>query len=348
MPSQDTLKINFQKIKNQLDQLRNKPINLLIAIIAGMFVGIFLFIFAQFFIVSPLKAETIFIVEQGSSGQKIAQQLTQKNIISSPLFFRIFLKLSGKDGKIHAGEYAFKANESIGDIAGKMIQGEVFFRQITIIEGATVKQIRQQLQENQFLSGKITQSPEEGSLLPQTYNFIANTGRDEMLKRMGEAMAETLDSLWEQRDKDIFIKTKREAIILASIIERETGIASERGRVASVFYNRLINDWPLQTDPSLIYYASNRLGFLNRPIRQSDLRRKHPYNTYRNRGLPPTAIANPSKDALYATLHPKKTRYFFFVADGKGGHAFSRTLKEHNEHVKKWREIEKQRKKAAQ
>ena len=210
------------------------------------------------------------------------------------------------------GEYAFKANASIGDIAGKMIQGAVFFRQITIIEGATVKQIRQQLQANQFLSGKITLTPEEGSLLPQTYNFIANTGRDEMLKRMAEAMDKTLDSLWEQREQDIFIKTKREAIILASIIERETGVASERGRVASVFYNRLINDWPLQTDPSLIYYASNRLGFLNRPIRQSDLRRNHPYNTYRNRGLPPTAIANPSKDALYATLHPKKNQIFLF------------------------------------
>ncbi|MCH9845462.1 MAG: endolytic transglycosylase MltG [Alphaproteobacteria bacterium] len=292
---------------------------------------------------SILKQDADVIIDVGSSGIKIANHLQNNNVIANRHLFRIALMLS--DGQLQAGEYRLNAGNSIWQIIQKMRDGEVLLRQFTLVEGHTVKRALQLLNDNQYLTGKITLTPQEGSLLPQTYLYHRGLPRNQMIRVMAKAMDEKLDELWQQRDPKITLKNQQEVIILASLVERETGIASERKHIAAVFYNRLRNDWPLQTDPTLIYWESDRLGFMNRPIRRSDLRRRHKFNTYLYRGLPPTAIANPGEEAIRAVLNPITTKDYFFVADGTGGHAFAETLAGHNRNVTKWRAIEAKQKK---
>ena len=292
---------------------------------------------------SPLKQEHDVLVAIGSSGVRVASNLQANNVISNRHLFRIALMLT--DGKLKAGEYRLNAGDTIWQIIQKMRAGKVLLRQFTLVEGHTVKHTLQLLNDNQYLSGKITLKPQEGSLLPQTYLFHRGIPRNQMIRVMAEAMDKKLEELWQQRSPKAVLKNKAEAIILASLVERETGVSSEREHIAAVFYNRLRNDWPLQTDPTLIYWESEKLGFMNRPIRRSDLRRRHEFNTYLYRGLPPTAIANPGEAAIRAVLNPISTKDYFFVADGTGGHAFSETLAGHNKNVTKWRAIEKKRNK---
>ncbi len=292
---------------------------------------------------SILKQDTNVMVDIGSSGIKIASHLQNNHVINNRHLFRIALMLT--DGELQAGEYRLDAGNSIWQIIQKMRAGKVLLRQFTLVEGHTVKRALQLLNDNQYLTGEITLMPEEGSLLPQTYLYHRGLPRNQMIRVMANAMEKKLDELWQQRDPKVTLKNKTEAIILASLVERETGIASERKHIAAVFYNRLRNDWPLQTDPTLIYWESDRLGFMNRPIRRSDLRRRHEFNTYLYRGLPPTAIANPGEASIRAVLNPIITKDYFFVADGTGGHAFAETLAGHNRNVTKWRAIEAKRKK---
>ncbi len=211
---------------------------------------------------------------------------------------------------------------------------------IAMAEGTTVWQVVEALKAADFLSGEISALPPEGMLAPDSYEVSAGDQRSELIGRMQAAQQAILDQAWAGREKGLPLKTPQEALTLASIVEKETGIADERPIVASVFINRLKKGMRLQTDPAVIYGLTEGRGTLGRGLRQSELRRRTPYNTYVVVGLPPTPIANPGRDAIEATLHPAKTDYLYFVADGSGGHAFAATLAEHNANVAKWRAIE--------
>jgi UPF0755 protein len=213
---------------------------------------------------------------------------------------------------------------------------------VTLAEGVTSWQVVQSLRAADFLAGDIAEVPPEGTLSPDSYEVKPKTERAEILADMGARQTATLAELWASRAKDLPYKTPQEALIMASIVEKETGIATERARVASIFINRLAEGMKLQTDPTVIYGVTKGEGILGRGLRQSELKRETPWNTYVIDGLPATPIANPGRDSIAAALNPDTTKYLFFVADGTGGHAFAETLKEHNINVAKWREIEAQ------
>jgi peptidoglycan lytic transglycosylase G len=211
---------------------------------------------------------------------------------------------------------------------------------IALAEGATSWQVLDALKAVDFLEGEAPDLPAEGSLAPDSYEVRAGSDLGAVVERMQRAQVGRLAEAWEGRAKDLPLKTPEEALILASIIEKETGVRSERAQVASVFINRLNRRMRLQTDPTVIYGVTNGIGVLGRGLRQSELRRETPYNTYVIPALPPTPIANPGVEAIKAALNPASTDYLFFVADGTGGHAFAVTLREHNRNVAKWRKIE--------
>jgi len=214
---------------------------------------------------------------------------------------------------------------------------------VTLAEGVTSWQVVEALKRADFLTGEIADLPPEGSLAPDSYEVEKGSDRAALVARMQEAQTRILDALWASRASGLPYDTPQEALIMASIVEKETGVADERPQVASVFVNRLERGMRLQTDPTVIYGITNGQGVLGRGIRQSELRRETPYNTYVIDGLPPTPIANPGRLSIEAALNPDTTDYIFFVADGTGGHAFAVTLEEHNANVARWREIERQR-----
>ncbi|NJM83027.1 MAG: endolytic transglycosylase MltG [Tabrizicola sp.] len=213
---------------------------------------------------------------------------------------------------------------------------------VTLAEGVTSWQVVETLKRADFLNGVVDEVPPEGTLSPDSYEVERGTERAALLGQMTERQTAALAELWAQRAADLPYDTPEEALIMASIVEKETGVAEERKQVASVFINRLQQGMKLQTDPTVIYGLTKGEGVLGRGLRQSELRRETPWNTYVIDALPPTPIANPGRLSIEAALNPDKTDYLFFVADGTGGHAFAETLEEHNENVKKWREIEAQ------
>lgn len=227
--------------------------------------------------------------------------------------------------------------------AALVAAGTPMAHRISIAEGVTSWQIMDALQKADFLTGEIGAAPAEGSLAPDTYEVERGASRSAIVARMAEAQTRILAAAWEARDPEIPLESAEEALILASIIEKETSVPEERDVVSSVFVNRLNRGMRLQTDPTVIYGITNGVGTLGRGLRRSELRGATPYNTYVIPALPPTPIANPGRDAILAAVQPAETDYIFFVADGTGGHAFARTLVEHNENVARWREIERSR-----
>ncbi|VDC31794.1 endolytic transglycosylase MltG [Pseudogemmobacter humi] len=211
---------------------------------------------------------------------------------------------------------------------------------VTLVEGATSWQVADALKRADFLSGEVASVPPEGALAPQSYDVEKGSDRAALIARMTRAQEDILAALWPGRAPDLPYDTPEEAMIMASIIEKETGVPDERGLVASVFVNRLRQGMRLQTDPTVIYGITKGEGVLGRGLRQSELRRATPYNTYVIAGLPPTPIANPGRASIGAALNPQESDYVFFVADGTGGHAFAVTLAEHNANVARWRAIE--------
>ena len=214
---------------------------------------------------------------------------------------------------------------------------------ITLAEGVTSWQVVDALKRAEFMTGEIAEVPPEGTLAPDSYEVARGADRAELLALMAERQAATLAELWATRVEGLPYDTPEEALIMASIVEKETGIAEERKQVASVFVNRMRQGMRLQTDPTVIYGVTRGEGVLGRGLRQSELRRETPWNTYVIDGLPPTPIANPGRLSIEAALNPDTTDYLYFVADGTGGHAFGRTLAEHNENVARWRAIEAER-----
>lgn len=287
--------------------------------------------------------EKLVLIRQGKGISAIAHVLEENQVIAQPIIFKIAARFGDS---LKAGEYLFPARASMAEIISIMEEGKVFDRKITLIEGLTSHQIIKRLNNREDLTGeKLVKTPKEGSLLPNTYHFTSLETRTDIINRMQTAMRETIDELWETRQSNLPIQTKEEAIILASIVEKETSIDKERAKVAGVFINRLNRGIALQTDPTVIYAITKGKiqeegkGPLGRRLLRKDLAINSPYNTYKNAGLPPGPIANPGKASIAAVLNPDSHNYIFFVADGTGGHAFAKTLKEHSQNVAKWRKI---------
>ena len=240
------------------------------------------------------------------------------------------------------GEYSFQKNASLRDVIGTIVEGKVVQHAVTIPEGLTSEQIVARLSDNDIFAGTVREMPREGTLLPETYKFPRGTTRDQVIQRMQQTQKRVLAEIWERRNPDVPVKSPEQLVTLASIVEKETGKADERSRVAAVFVNRLRQKIKLQSDPTIIYGLVGGKGTLGRPIKRSEIQQPSPYNTYVIEGLPPGPIANPGRASLEAAANPARTRDLFFVADGTGGHAFTETYDQHQKNVAKLRAMEKQ------
>jgi len=288
----------------------------------------------------PLSAPATVTIDRGSSLGRIAETLQDAGVIADQSLFALLVKAQGAESSLIAGEYRFDAGISLSDVIGALRQGAITVYRVTIPEGLTSAEVIARLRTEDVLSGSVDAVPPEGTLLPDTYQVHRGDTRQSVVDRMQESMAETLDRLWPERADDLPLIGKEEAVILASIVEKETGVASERARVAGVFINRLKAGMRLQTDPTVIYALTEGAGPLGRPLTRKDLEVASPYNTYIVAGLPPGPIANPGEAAIAAALNPETHGYYYFVADGSGGHAFSKTLAEHNRNVARWRQVQ--------
>lgn len=283
----------------------------------------------------------VVMLRKGAGLTEIAATLEREGAIRSKSMFAAAAQVTGAAKALKAGEYEFKSRASMASILRDIREGKIVIHQVTIPEGMTSEAAVAALMAQQDLTG-VAAAPPEGSILPETYQYERGEDRSAVLKRMMEAQDELLALLWEKRQPGLPIKTPQEAVTLASIVEKETGIAEERPQVAAVFVNRLRKGMRLESDPTIIY-GLNGGKPLGRGLRASELARPNAYNTYQINGLPPTPIANPGRAALAAVLDPPQTDYLFFVADGSGGHVFATTYDEHLKNVAKWRNVERQR-----
>ena len=284
---------------------------------------------------------TLVLLPRGAGVSEVSRVLKSSGVIRSELLFQVLARTTGAGRSLKAGEYDIPSRTSVLSILSDLQAGRTLHRSVTLPEGRTSAMIVRQLQNTEWLSGDVD-VPEEGVLLPETYRADRGDSRQSLLDRMRSDQQALLDRLWASRQPGLPFSSPREAVILASIVEKETGQADERRRVAGVFINRLRMGMRLQSDPTVIY-AISRGEPLGRGLRASELLSRSPWNTYAYSGLPPTPIANPGKASLEAVLDPIKTQELFFVADGRGGHVFARTLSEHNANVARWREIERAR-----
>ncbi len=298
-----------------------------------------LFIYAQIFGPGP-KAMTEVTFAHGMSVAAMGRELESKQVIHSAAIFRLMARFRGHAADIKAGTYDFPAGASLMTVLSQMEQGKVVQTFITVPEGVTSAQVVRKLMKMTDLTGDIDVPP-EGSILPETYLYQRGETRQAVLDRMLEAGRKTLDDLWAKRAPGLPFANKEDALIMASIVERETGLPSERPRVAAVFINRLRDGMRLGSDPTVIYGISHGEP-LGRGLRKSELETWTPWNTYLIDKLPMTPIANPGKASIAAVLNPAPTKDLYFVADGSGGHAFAATYEEHLANVAKWRAMEGQ------
>lgn len=289
----------------------------------------------------PLAESAIVLLKPGTSVAGISAELERTGAIRHATLFSLAVRVRDQATALKAGEYEIPAGASVFEIIDLLVKGKSILHYLTAPEGKTTRQILALIAADDTLEGDITLAPDEGALLPETYAFTRGQTRDGLIATMMKAQGAVLDALWEKRANDLPFSTRQEAITLASIVEKETGVAEERPRIAAVFVNRLKRGMRLQSDPTIIYGLTQGEP-LGRGLRQSELARESPYNTYIVSGLPPTPIANPGRAAIEAVLNPADTDDLFFVADGTGGHAFAPSLEEHNRNVAKWRQIERQ------
>ena len=305
-------------------------------------IGIFYYGVKSYEEPGPLTANTNFIVKSGSGAKEIAANLERNGIVSDSRVFRLLSRVYLDGETLKAGEYEIKAGASMREIIELLKSGKSILYSVSVPEGLTVKQVFRRLSDDPVLEGDLpVELPAEGSLMPDTYKFSRGTKRADIVQQMAAAQKNLIDQIWERRDADLPITSREEFVTLASIVEKETGKADERSRVASVFLNRLEKGMRLQSDPTIVYGLFGGDGKpSDRPIFQSDLEKQTPYNTYIIKGLPPTPIANPGRAALEAVANPSRTSDLYFVADGTGGHVFAETLDEHNQNVRRWRKLE--------
>jgi UPF0755 protein len=288
----------------------------------------------------PASSEAIVVVKPGGSLKSIAETLAGAGVVKNSLLFRAGVLRRGKSSALKAGEYAVPAHASERDVMEMLVQRKVIQHHITIAEGLTSDSIVAIVNADPVLAGPAFVAP-EGSLLPETYMFERGTMRAELLARMHQAQDALRDELWPKRKEQLPIASWEDALNLASIVEKETALPEERPRIAAVFINRLKNGMRLESDPTIIYGLTKGVP-LGHPLRQSELATPNPYSTYQIGGLPPTPISSPGRDAIAAVLNPPDTQELFFVANGKGGHAFAKTSAEHRKNVAAWRKIERE------
>ncbi len=293
----------------------------------------------------PLTSDKVVFIERGAVFD-ILSTLESEGVIDSAIFVNAALWMEGRRDSVKAGEYLFHAKASMHDVIDTLISGKQILHAVTIPEGLTSEQIVQRLRNNDVLVGDIREMPGEGSLLPETYNVARGMSVAALIRKMQEDQKRVLEQIWSHRSTNLPIHSPFELVTLASIVEKETGKADERPRVARVFLNRLQKRMRLQSDPTIVYGLVGGRGTLGRPISRAELDKPTPYNTYTIDGLPPGPIANPGRAALEAVANPSLTQELYFVADGTGGHAFAESLEQHNRNVQRWRQIEKEKEKA--
>lgn len=290
--------------------------------------------------------EKIVVIPRGAGVSQIARHLEAEGVIRSKTVFRLASELYARAG-LKAGEYRIEPQSSVADVLRQLADGRVLFHGLTVPEGSTSDMVMDIVAAHPVLHGPMPERPPaEGSLLPETYSVERGMSRIEVIAQMQQAQQELLATLWESRAPNLPFDTPEEAVILASIVEKETGVASERPQVAAVFVNRLRKGMRLESDPTIIYGLTKGRP-LGRGLRRSEIDQVTPYNTYRIDGLPPTPIANPGRAALAAVLDPPQSDALFFVADGSGGHVFAATYAEHQRNVARWREVERAQASAA-
>ncbi len=295
----------------------------------------------RFDLPGPLSTEKTVNIPRGGV-RDTAELLQREGVIDQPYLFMAGAMLMKARDDLKSGEYQFRRNASLNDVVNTLIEGKVVQHAFTVAEGLTSDQVIQRLLENEVLTGNIREVPREGTLLPETYRFTRGMTREQMIQRMQQQQRRLIQEVWDRRMPDLPIRSAEQLVVLASIIEKETGKPEERTRVAAVFVNRLKQKMKLQSDPTIIYGLVGGKGTLGRGILRSEIDQPTPYNTYVIDGLPPGPIANPGRAALEAAANPARTKELFFVADGSGGHAFADNYEQHQKNVARLRVLEQQ------
>ena len=295
----------------------------------------------------PLTEETVIRVEPGEVLSVVAGRLEADGVIKDARLMTVKARIDGSELKIKTGEYLIEKGASVDEVLSILIEGRALLHRITLPEGRTTAQLLRMIEEDKLLEGEMPETlPEEGTLLPDTYMFHRGMTRVRLIEKMQQAQQDLLDELWPKRQEGLPISTPYEAVILASVVERETGRADERPEIAGLFTTRLKRGMRLQSDPTIIYGISKGEPLYNkagqrRTLYRSEIDRHTEWNTYQVDGLPKTPICNPGADAIRAVLDPPETEYIFFVADGKGGHLFAKTNAEHERNVAAYRAYER-------
>ncbi len=288
----------------------------------------------------PLPAPKIVWIKPGTIGWALARQLSDEGVIADPYSFFLALRVQTSGRDLGSGEYRFNAYQPLQSVIAQLRRGDAIARQLTIPEGLTSAETATLINNNPWLGGEAVRVPQEGTLLPETYNFQRGDERTKLVERMQKAQTKLLDELWPQRAESLLLETPQQAVTMASIVEKETALPVERAHVAGVYYNRLKSLMPLQADPTVIYAITKGERPLGRALTYSDLALVSPFNTYVVPGLPPGPIGNPGKAAIAAALHPKATADLFFVANGNGEHVFASTMAEHEKNVAAFRKVQ--------
>ena len=304
--------------------------------------GVIVYAASQFYGAGPASAETTFRVESGNTLTSAAQRLEEQGLVSNAFIFTQMAQRVEGNTNIKAGDFRIPAGASMSDILTELTQGNPIRYAVTVPEGWTVWEVVQRLSATGDLIGEVATLPPEGSVLPGSYDYVPGDTRQSVLDKMQAAMTAELAAVWEARQPELPIETPEQLLVLASIVEKETGVATERPQVAAVFVNRLREGMRLQSDPTIIYGITKGQSTLGRGLRRSEIEAKTPYNTYQIDGLPPTPIANPGIDALKAVANPDTHDYLYFVAKGatpREGHVFAETYAEHQVNVAQYRRI---------
>jgi UPF0755 protein len=291
----------------------------------------------------PLEKTKNVVIPRGAGPTTMAKLLEEEGVIAHPRLFRVALMIDPSPKPIKAGEYEVPAHTSMQALVELLQSGKVVQRRLTIPEGMTTPEVLELVRKTEALTGDITLDVKEGDLLPETYFYSRDDTRDGLLLRMKEAMEKALDDAWRKRAAGLPLANKREALILASMIEKETAVPAERTRVAAVFINRLRRRMKLESDPTTIYGLTEGKAPLGRDLTRADLQSNTPFNTYVIAALPRGPICNPGRASIVAATNPARDRSLYFVADGQGGHAFATTLLEHNRNVERWRQIQREK-----
>lgn len=320
-------------------------ITFLSVLVLSLFAGLALLFVPHEILLGPIDPQgKIITVTKGQGLRQIAQTLADEKLIIHPVAFIGAAVITNTHRSIPYGEYLIPSHLNPYDILQVILSSTPLTYKLTIPEGLTVYQIVGMLNSVEKLEGIIKEFPQEGALFPQTYIYRKGDSKEQILKKMQQLMSQTLNEVWEKRQPDLPLISSEEALVLASIVEKETGVGTERGHIAGVFINRLNKKMKLQADPTVIYAITNGTGILERSLVKKDLQVVSNYNTYYAYGLPPLPICCPGKAAIQAVLNPKDTPDLYFVANGKGSHFFSSTLEDHNANVTKWRAIRDEKK----